>query len=203
MSNEGLFFRAATIEYETNDDYVPSSHVAKTLLSNSKFFDSVCDQWKNIYIIDKGNITLDNVVDYVERAKNDGLDISNIVIDYAQNLKNAEDIVHAMSMARRFKDVAKRLGVIVFILMQTNKSLPDSYTEIKKNHIEGAGAYFQACDYIIAVWKSRDYHNRLHCKFLKERWGDSNFRFDFVRTGMKFHTADYLPDKPIEREGYL
>lgn len=202
MSKSGIFFRAATIEateLADTEDYVPSSEVAKTLLStDSDLMTRVHDRWKNLLIIDKGGLSLDKVVEYFNRAQDMTKgQISNLVIDYFQNLDNVEKIDVFMETSRRLKDVAKQLETKLICLLQTNKSLPDDYTEIQKNHIEGASAVFQAMDYVIAAWKSRDYKNRLHSKLLKDRWGSPDYKFDFVRTGLKYHTEDLLPDAPF------
>lgn len=198
MSRAGIFFRAATIEAVdlSIDNYVPSSDVASTLLKDTALRDRVYSSWKNLKIIDKGGLSLDKIIEYYKRAQEKyNNKLSNLVIDYAQNIRDSEKIDYAMMMARRFKEVAKDLQTKLIVLMQTNKTIPDDYTEVQRNHIEGSGAYVQAMDYIIAAWKSRDQKNRLHCKFMKDRWGDSEFRFDLVREGLKYHTEDYVPDR--------
>jgi hypothetical protein len=30
---------------------------------------------------------------------------------------------------------------------------------------------------------------------LKDRWGNSEYKFDLVREGLKYHTEDYIPDR--------
>lgn len=197
MSRAGIFFRTATMEAVElcENNYVPQSAVASTLLKDAELASRVYSRWKNLKIVDRGGLTLDQIVDYFKIAQDifKGR-VSNLVIDYAQNIFGAEDVTYAAGMARRFKDVAKTLETKLFVLMQCNKTIPDDYTEIQSNHLEGAGAYRHAMDYIIAGWKSHDQTNRIHCKFLKERWGDGLFKFDMVRDGMKYHTENFLPD---------
>lgn len=198
MSRAGIFFRAATIESEelSIDNYVPSTEVAEALLKDSTLKTKVIDKWNNLKIIDRGGLTLDKIVEYYKVAqdlyKNK---FSNLVIDYAQNIYGSEEITYSMGMARRFKAVAKDLNTKVIVLMQTNKTLSDDFTEIQKNHIEGAGAYYQAMDYIISAWKSREQNNRIHCKLMKDRWGGSDYKFDMVRNGLKYHTENFVPDR--------
>jgi hypothetical protein len=198
MSRSGIFFRTATIESPdlSIDGYISPSSVAKKLLEEESLKEKVYSNWANLKIIDKGGLSLDRVVEYFVIAQ-DLLDkkISNLVIDYAQNLNKAEDITYAMGMARKFKEVAKFLNTKLFVLMQCNKTMPDDYTEVLKNHAEGAGAYYQATDYFITAWKSKSHKNRLHVKMLKERWGDTNFKFDLVREGLKYHSEDYLEEE--------
>jgi len=199
MSRAGIFFRAATIEATdlSIDNYVPSSDVASTLLKSTVLRDKVYKTWKSLKIVDKGGLSLDKIIEYFQSAQlKFENQIGNLVIDYAQNIKDSEKIDYAMMMARRFKEVAKGLNTKLFVLMQCNKTVPDDYTEVQKNYIEGAGAYVQAMDYIIAAWRSRDQNNRLHCKFLKDRWGSSDYKFDLVREGLKYHTENYIPDRP-------
>jgi replicative DNA helicase len=197
MSQAGLFFRASTIESENHvDNYVPVSGVANDLMSSTDLKCKVIGEWKNLLIIDKGGLSLDRIVEYYKKAQEiyDGK-ISNLIIDYAQNIQGAEDITYAMVMARKFKEVAKELNTKLFVAMQTNKTYQTDYMEVNKIHIEGAGAYVQACDYIIAFWKSMDQDNRLHGKFLKDRWNGPNYQFDMVRDGLKYHSENYVPDK--------
>lgn len=189
MSNSGIFFRAATICFPRNADYIPPEEVARKLKDDKSFFTGVCDEWKNIIIVDKGGLTIDQIVNYYNIAS-DRHEISNIVVDYAQNISNAEDIKYSMKMARGLKTIAKDLNTKMFVAMQCNKELQNPYAEIEKNHIEGAGAYFQACDYILGFWWDEKQKNRVHGKFLKNRWGDV-YKFDMVRAGLKFHTEDY------------
>jgi hypothetical protein len=63
-----------------------------------------------------------------------------------------------------------------------------------KKDIEGVGAVFQVCDYILTLYKSRDNSNRLHSEFLKDRWNGAGYIYDIVREGLKYHTENYLPD---------
>ena len=190
MSNSGVFFRAATICFPLNADYIPPEEVAKKLGNDPTFYNKVYDEWRNIVIVDKGGLTIDQIVDYYNIAR-DEYEISNIVVDYAQNINNSEEISYSMKMARSFKTIAKQLETKLFVLMQCNKSLSNPSEEIEKNHIEGAGAYFQVCDYIMGYWKDQENKNRVHGKFLKTRWGESDYKFDLVRAGMKFHTEDF------------
>jgi len=197
MSKAGIFFRTATIEALGvieigSDNYVPSTKVAESLLNDTTLRDKVYDHWKHIKIVDEGGMSLDKIVEYFSIAQDVYHNkIGNLVIDYAQNLDGAEDITYAMAMARRLKEVAKQLNTKLFVLMQCNKTIPDEYTEVQKNHIEGAGAYYQAMDYIIGMWRDRQSNNRLHAKLLKDRWGSSDYYFDMVRNGLKYHTEDY------------
>jgi hypothetical protein len=196
MSQAGVYFRAATMEFPDNEDgRVISSNVAKKLLEKGDFHEAVCEQWKNLLIVDKSNIDIQKIRDYYAIAQEKtGFKVSNIIIDYAQNLKHAEDITQSMRMARQLKELAKDLETIVIVLMQCNKTIPDSYTEVQKNHIEGAGAYYQACDYILGFWRSRSDKFRLHGKMLKDRWNEAGYKFDLVREGLKFHTEEEMPE---------
>jgi replicative DNA helicase len=149
MSRAGIFFRGATIEATdlSIENYVPSSEVAKKLLNDSTLKNKVYDVWKNLKIIDKGGISLDKIIEYFNIAQiKYNNKIGNLIIDYAQNIKDSEKIDYSMMMARKFKEIAKSLNTKLFILMQCNKTIPDDYTEVQKSHIEGAGAYSQAMD---------------------------------------------------------
>jgi hypothetical protein len=181
--------------YLNKEHYVPSSDVADELLSNDKLKNIVYEQWKNLKIIDKGGLSLDKIIDYYNIAQDifDGK-ISNLCIDYAQNIENAEDINYAMAMARRFKEIAKSLNTKLIVLMQCNKTLTSDYIEPQRNHIEGGGQYFQAMDYIMTFWKSGDQENRLHSNFLKDRWNSANYKFDLVREGLKYHSENFIED---------
>lgn len=200
MSRAGIFFRAATMEATHLSDeqhYVPSPDVVKELLDTEDLKKEVYDKWKHLLIIDKGGLGIDQIIEYFKLAqKVTNNRCSNLVIDYAQNLNGAENIEYAMKMYRRFKEIAKELNTKLFVLTQCNKTLPTNYTEVEKNHIEGAGSLYQVMDYIMAFWRSNDEPNRLHAKFLKDRWGNSDYKFDLVRQGLKYHSEDYLPDKP-------
>jgi replicative DNA helicase len=199
MSRAGLFFRVATIESLKHvNNHVPSEQVVKDLLEEEELKQRVIKEWRNLLIVDRGSVTLDKIAEYYHLAQEEYKGkISNLIIDYAQNIQGAEEIEYAMRMARQLKTMAKELNTKVFVLMQCNKTMPNDYTQVQKNHIEGAGAYFQACDYIMGFWRSRDIKNRLHGCFIKDRWGSADFTFDLVRDGLKYHSEDYLEDKTI------
>jgi len=199
MSKEGVFFRASTIEATHLVDQtmrVPSTEVADELLRCEELKNKVYRQWKNLLILDKGGLSLEKIAEFYHLAQEayDGK-ITNLVIDYAQNMDKAENVEHAQRMAREIKTTAKDLKTILFILFQCNKTIPDSYTEIQPHHLEGVGAWRQSCDYLIGFWKSRDNKNRLHGKFIKDRWGESDYHVDLVRDGLKYKSEIYLPER--------
>lgn len=205
MSREGCYYRAATIEATEldRDGYVPSADVVTKLLdSNADLKQRVHKQWENLLIIDRGGLSLDKLVEYFYRAQDlTKGNISNFVIDYFQNLDGVENISVFMETSRRLKDVAKDLGTKLICLLQTNKMLPDDYTEVQRIHCEGSSSLIQSCDYIIAAWRSRDDKRRLHAKMLKSRFGESNYIFDLYREGLKYHSVDYVPDSPFVSGG--
>lgn len=197
MSKAGVFFRVATIESMPDESgIVPSSYVANRLIHDSSFRQRVADTWKRVYIVDKGGISLEKIEKYFIKAqeKMNGR-FTNLVIDYAQNIENAEDVKYSMKMAREFKTLAKRLNTKVILLLQTNKACPDEYTSLESTHIEGVGAYKQACDYIFGFWRSKTDKTRLHARSMKTRWGDFGSHFDMVRQGLKYSCVDYLEDQ--------
>lgn len=200
MSRAGLFFRAATIESTKHvNHHVPSDQVVKDLLEEQELKDRVLKEWSSLLVVDRGNITIDQVAEFFQLAqKKYNNRVSNLVIDYAQNLQGAEEIEYAMRMARQMKTLAKSLNTKLFVLMQCNKTMPHDYLQVQKNHIEGAGAYFQACDYIMGFWRSRDENNRIHGCFIKDRWGSADFQFDLVREGLKYHSEDYREDSSAD-----
>jgi len=198
MSKAGLFFRAATMESPelTIDHRVPTSEVTSELLKPmSSLKEKVLREWNNLLIIDKGGISIEAIVKYFHLAQEmtEGK-ISNLVIDYTQNLDKAEDVKYSMTLARELKDVAKELNTLLFPLMQTNKEYRNEYARVEKHHIEGVGAFYQACDFILTFWKSSDEINRLHAELLKDRWNGTGYMFDIIRTGLKYHTETYKPD---------
>jgi hypothetical protein len=197
MSRAGVFFRVATIESMPDESgIVPSSYVANRLINDSGFRQRVATAWNRVYIVDKGGISLEKIEQYFIKAQERmGGKFTNLVIDYAQNLENAEDVKYSMKMAREFKTLAKRLNTKIILLMQTNKACPDEYTELENSYIEGVGAYKQACDYIFGFWRSKTDRSRLHVKSLKTRWGDFGNKFGMVRHGLKYSTIDYTEDE--------
>lgn len=198
MSRAGVFFRAATIEathLATDDNYVPSAEVAKHILNDDEFKNDVCKKWSNLLIVDKGGLKLEDLIEYFKKAQDiyDGR-IGSLLIDYAQNLKGAEDIKNQMVIYSSLKDYAKELNTKLFVLSQCNKTYVDDYSRVEKNHLEGSGRLFHAMDYILTFWRSRDQKNRLHAEILKDRWGDSGYQFDLVRQGLKYHTETFRPE---------
>lgn len=197
MAAHACFFRGATISYtpDANGD-VSSKEVAYNLLHEKELMEKVCDEWNRILILDKGSISLGAIEKYSEAAREVTKDkLGSIIIDYCQYIEGASDISRSMEIARDIKEVLKRINAIGFLPMQCNKTMPDGFTEVEDSHIEGVKAWKQACDYIIAMWKSRDDDKRLHGKFLKTRWEKDNGRFDLIRSGLKYHTEPYKPDR--------
>jgi len=202
MSKAGVFFRAATIESEPDESgLVPSSDVAKKIVNDYKFRQEVAKTWEKVFIVDKGGISLKKIEKYFIKAQEKhGGRFTNLVIDYAQNIENAEDVSYSMKMAREFKTLAKRLNTKIILLLQTNKTCPNEYVEVQPHYIEGVGAYKQACDYIFGFWRSESDSTRLHAKAIKTRWGDFGKKFDMIRYGLKYSTTDYFNE---EAGGYL
>lgn len=204
MAAHACFFRGATMKFEPNDEgEIHSNYVTEQMIENREIIDKISDEWKNILILDKGSIPLERIKEYAGIA-NDmvGGNLGSISIDYAQYIEGATNIDKAALIARHTKDVVKALNVYGFIAIQTNKTMPNAFTEIFDNHIEGVGAIKQACDYMIAFWKSRDTNKRLHGKFLKSRWSVGEERLDLVRNGLIYRTEDVVPDRNMGVETF-
>lgn len=191
MSNAGLFFRAATIEYASGENVVPPEKVKEKLLKDEGFASFVENEWKHLLIVEKGSVKIEDIPTYYHLAQETtGNKISNVIIDYAQNIEGAEDYFKAMKIARQMKPMAKALNTKLIVLIQTNKSIESSFVEIENHNIEGVGAWRHACDYMLCFWKDQFEEDRLHGKFLKERWNSGKYYFDLVREGLKYHTED-------------
>ena len=202
MSRAGCFFRAATISMIPDEDgLVPAKQVAKSLLRDASFRERVDQEGSNVLIVDETGLSLEQIEQYIYKADEMTKgSISSVCIDFAQQMKNADQIEYAPRIAKEVKAVAKRTGKKVFILLQTNKTHPNPYTEVEFSHLEGSGSWRQACDYILGFWKSESDIHRLHGKAMKTRWDEDGQRFDLVREGLKYHSTDEVKEN---RKGSL
>lgn len=196
MAAHACFFRAATIDAtpDENGD-VSSKEIAYKLLNDEEIKYSIYKNWNRTLIIDKGSIPIDLIEEYGYKVKEKYGKLGSIVVDYSQYIDGASEIDKALYIARELKNVMKKLNVIGFAAMQCNKVIPNSFTEIEDQHVEGVKAWKQACDYMIGIWKSRDNSKRLHGKFLKTRWGKDDQKFDLIRNGLLYSTDIFIPDR--------
>ncbi|OQB09044.1 MAG: Replicative DNA helicase [Parcubacteria group bacterium ADurb.Bin216] len=195
MPSHSCFFRAATISAEPDElGKVNSSFVAADMINNKSSRSRVSKEWERVLLSDK-KCDL-NRIEAMCRLANEMYNgkVRYAIIDYGQNIDGASHIEIAQDLYRNIKEIFKRLNMYCIILLQTNKSIPNKYTEIEDTHVEGVKAIKQMCDFIIGVWKDREDKKRIHGKFLKTRWEENDdCKFDLVREGLKYHTEVYKP----------
>lgn len=204
MSDEGLFFRAGTIELVPGSgERMPPREIAKKLIDSEKLRDGIAEEWSRFLIC--SSVTSLEQIEVAFRKTREALaaqgkTLGTLVIDYGQMLDGTENNDKEKTLARGLKGWAKRLGAKVILLLQLNKSYVDPTHEPMRHHIEGSGGWFQSSDYMLAGWASKADATRLHAKMLKTRFGAEGSRFDIARNGLKFKTIDEVPEPAEEKK---
>lgn len=113
---------------------------------------------KNLFIIDKNSLTLDEMADYVKLLKSRDIMIDIVAVDYFQYLRNVNTIEQQDATARQMKAFAKEIDVTLVMLSQLRKSSQSSeangrFHEPTQADLMGSGAIGNSADFIALIWR--------------------------------------------------
>ena len=113
---------------------------------------------KQLYIVDKPGLTLDDMADYVRLLKTRISDVDVVAVDYFQKMKALKDVADQEAAAEGMKDFAKELNVLFVMLSQFAKSgqgkdAGGKWHEPEQKDLRGSGAIGDSADYILLLWR--------------------------------------------------
>ena len=154
---------------------------------------------ERIYIIDKNNLSLDDIRGYIDVANTHIFDtpVDAVFIDYLQYMKGTSTYEQISETAKGFKPIAKELNLCFIILSQLNRG-GNQWSRPDIGQLRGSGDIEATGDFIIGIWRPEyqptlTLEQRLECKneiklaILKARRGytgpgEFNLRFIPERT---------------------
>ena len=166
----------------------PEGKVANQVINNDidRHSHFINEMNNRLRIVDAASQTVDDIEQYALMA-NDMFDkpISMIVIDYFGYIKSTGqgDYNEKSNIARRMKEIAKKLDCLVFVLSQTSREGgSDGSTPVSLQSARDTGAIEETGDYVLGVYRpavasnlSNDerlaIQNEYYCQVLKNRWG--------------------------------
>lgn len=166
----------------------PEGKVANQVLNNNmeNHEHFISEMNNRLRIVDAASQTADDIEQYALMA-NDMFDkpLSMIVIDYFGYIKSTGqgDYNEKSNIARRMKEIAKKLDCLVFVLSQTSRDGgSDGSTPVSLQSARDTGAIEETGDYVLGVYRpavasnlSNDerlaIQNEYYCQILKNRWG--------------------------------
>src|SRR5699024_1898010 len=166
----------------------PEGKVANQVINNDidRHSHFINEMNNRLRIVDAASQTVDDIEQYALMA-NDMFDkpISMIVIDYFGYIKSTGqgDYNEKSNIARRMKEIDKKLDCLVFVLSQTSREGgSDGSTPVSLQSARDTGAIEETGDYVLGVYRpavasnlSNDerlaIQNEYYCQILKNRWG--------------------------------
>lgn len=115
---------------------------------------------KYLYVVDKNNLSIDDVNDYIKiantRVFSEPIDV--VAVDYYGYLSNTTDYSEDSKTARKMKEIAKDNNVCFVMLSQLNKASQykgkdGKQPEPSQNDLKGAGDIGASADVIYMIWR--------------------------------------------------
>ena len=123
---------------------------------------------RNVYIVDKGNLSLGDIQERVE-----DLDVGLIVIDYMSLVRSPGRTPYERIsyVARKLKRLAKETGAAVLMISQVSRDGGDGTEPISMEMGRDSGAIEEGGDHIIGMWRDPEDKNVRIVQLLKGRRG--------------------------------
>ena len=208
MPKESIFARIASIEAnkEFKDKY-DITHTTNLLLSDEskEFVSKTIAKWERVLIVDKDCLSLNQIETYYNLAREKASsDIGCLLIDYGGLINGTDDYESISAIARGIKSLAKRLQTRIITIVQLSRKAGDGTIPATIDMLRDTGAWEEAADYIIGLWRSQTDIERLHASVIKNRFGEPNQRFDILNKGLFLTSVnpDYTDDRLIQPVGY-
>jgi hypothetical protein len=199
MQAARIFYRAGVIEISAKDG-VCDIDTAYNTLSDEKERNSICEKWKQVLIVEKDGLIIEQVEKYIVEARAIHPNISVVGIDYLGYLKDTKggsNYEQVSRIAKEVKGLSKRQNIKIIMACQTSREGEDGFVPVKLNHMRDSGAIEESADYVLGMWKDRNDTMRLHCKILKNRNAEEGIEFDFVKKGLFYEESETINDKSI------
>jgi hypothetical protein len=192
MPPASIYGRAALISAnKSSETPLTLDQVSDVLLRDNELKGRVLEDWKNLLLIKKDTLSVEQIEQYFEIAntKYNGK-INNMFIDYGGLISGAEDYQSISNVARGIKKLAKRTNTRVILIVQLSRAAKDGFIEPDISMLRDSGSWEESADYILSTWRDKDKENVIHAKVIKNRDGVSGARFDLVNKGLHFSSID-------------
>jgi replicative DNA helicase len=160
MQQVQLMMKMVACETEINLNKVDKNQLSES--ENTRFYDALAkSNEKNMTILDKGNITVNDVVSKA-RQMNGQTGLDCIVIDYLQIMKydKGREISELGNITRELKYLSKELDIPIILLSQLSRGVEQR--ENKRplmSDLRSSGEIEQDADCIIMVYRD-EYYNK-------------------------------------------
>jgi len=168
---------------ENNEDWMKNK--IKKIADNAT---DITRCYEKILCLDRAKVSLENMVEYYNKAVAEYGDIDLVAIDYlgyiydCQSKSTYEKI---SNIARGVKEFAKDTNTRVILLTQANRAAQDGNEPIKLHHLRDSGAVEESADYVVGMWDAQTPgEKRICCEVLKTRWFVKGMRFDLLNQGL-------------------
>lgn len=141
---------------------LPQYKVKETIKTpeGSRIYQDVAEKLqKYLYIVDKNNLSIDDVDEMIKVANAKVFDqpVDIVAVDYYQYLTNTTDYSDDSKTARKMKEIAKNNNISLVMLSQLNKQSQykekGKVSEPNQNHLKGAGDIGASADVIYMIWR--------------------------------------------------
>ena len=196
MPNHDIFARCAIIE-KNKDRANPltTECVFDELMKDEIIKKQTIEQWKNLLIIDRDSLTLEQIENYFQLANDKcGHKIEALMIDYGGLIRGSDNYEGISKIARGIKSLAKRLHTRIIIVVQLSRAAKDGKIRVTMDMLRDTGAWEESADYILGCWLSPSDPKRIHSSVLKNRYGDRDIDFDIINQGLFYYTEDFKPE---------
>jgi hypothetical protein len=193
MAHPSIFGRTAIIEFSKRlKKACTYEEVTEAILKDESLVEPVIAEWKNLLIVDKSGITINQIRQYWDLANEKcGHTLTNLFIDYVGLISGTDDYEGISKVARGLKIIAKQLNTRVICVVQLSRAAKDGTIPVTMDMLRDSGALEESADYIVGLWHSILDASRIHGEFIKIRFGDRGTRFDLINTGLYYTTTEY------------
>jgi KaiC/GvpD/RAD55 family RecA-like ATPase len=198
MTSSAIFYRAAQVVSKTTER--DQKTFSNYLYDDKDLVSETIKSWENMFIVDKSGLSIGKIEAYCNTFKQRYGELGPIIIDYVGLMDGTDDYKGLSSVARELKNMAKRLGTRVVVLVQLSRKAGDGTVEVQLHHLVDSGALEASADIILGMWRSSGDQYRIHTKFVKNRDGIANVYSDLVQKGLNYSSLEYDNSMDVDEE---
>jgi KaiC/GvpD/RAD55 family RecA-like ATPase len=196
MSAATVFHRAATMTMNSGvAEPLDKSSIAHSLITDASAREGIINAWDKTLIVDKSGLSLPEIGAYYKEAQeltDNRCEV--LLVDYVGLIRGGGDYEGISEIARELKNMAKDLNTRIILCVQLSRKAGDGTMEPQMDHLRDSGALEEAADYVLGMWRSASDRNRIHGKFMKDRYSEIGESFDFISCGLDLREVEYEED---------
>jgi KaiC/GvpD/RAD55 family RecA-like ATPase len=192
MPETSVFIRSVVMEMsKRSGEKKTYEEVVNNVLQDKSIINSVIESWKNLLLIDKTSLSIDQIRRYYEIANEKvGFKINNVLVDYIGLINGTDDYSGLSKVARGLKTLAKQCNTRVICIVQLSRKAGDGTIPITMDMLRDSGAIEESADYIAGMYLSNKDPSIINCSMLKNRFGERGKKFAIKNTGLHYTTID-------------